>query len=119
METFLEEVRVMRAIQYALLMGVDKSPVDLAFLISRWSSYSHTFVAAWGEFCPSLEGVVKLTSLPMFGTYHVVDALDDEGEKLVEDLHDAMSRAKYTSNKGTYPSWLKYFKDGAGQNSVF
>lgn len=118
MGKFLEEVGVLRPIQYALLMDVDRSLADVAFLTFRWSSYSHTFVVAWGEFCPSLEEVVKLTNLPVFGTYHAVDVLDNEGEKLVEGLHDAMTRAKYISNKRTYLSWLKYFTEGAGQNSA-
>lgn len=33
-------------------------------------------------------------------------------------MHDAVARAKYITNKGTYLSWVKYFKEGAGQNSV-
>lgn len=59
MGKFLEEVGVLRPIQYALLIDVDMSPVDLAFLISRWSSYTHTFVTASGEFCPLFEVVVS------------------------------------------------------------
>lgn len=46
-------------------MDVDRNLVDLVFLISRWSSYFHTFVAAWGEFCSSLEDVFMLTGLPV------------------------------------------------------
>lgn len=46
---FLEDIGVLRPLQYAVQMDVDRSPVDLAFLISRWSSYSHTFVLRGGE----------------------------------------------------------------------
>lgn len=67
-----------------------------------------------GRVLPVVGGRGYHNRLANFGTYHEVDALDTEEEKLVEDLHDAMSRAKYTSNKGTYLPWLKYFKDGAG-----
>lgn len=116
MGKFLEDVGVLRPLQYAIQMDVDRSPVDLAFLISRWSSYSHTFIAAWGEFCPSLEDVFMLTGLSTFGDYHTVDALDDEGERLLALLHKTMSNAK-SSNKGTYLSWLTYFIKGAGLNS--
>lgn len=114
---FLEDVGVLRPLQYAVQMDVDRSPADLAFLISRWSSYSHTFVDAWGEFCPSLEDVFMFTGLLTFGDYHVVDALDNEGERLLALLHKTMNKAKYASNKGTYFSWLSYFIKGAGLNS--
>lgn len=42
---------------------INKSPLDLEFLISRWSVESHTFVAAWGEFGPTLEDVIVPTGL--------------------------------------------------------
>lgn len=59
-----------------------------------------------------------LTGLPLFGNFHVVDALDVEGENLVEELQDSMAKSKYISNKRTYLSWLKYFKDRVGKNST-
>lgn len=48
-------------------MDVDINLVDLSFLISRWSSYSQTFVAVWGEFCLSLEVVFMLTGFQHSG----------------------------------------------------
>lgn len=39
-------------------------------------------------------GAADLQGLP------VVDALDDEGERLLADLHETMAKAKYASNKG-------------------
>lgn len=119
MAKFLEDVGVLRPLQYALLMGVDRSPVDLSFLLSRWSSHSHTFVAARGEFSPSLEDVVVLTGLPMFGVHHAVDVLDGEGESMLGLLHNAMERAKYISNKLTYLSWMTFFVKGEGRNAEF
>lgn len=59
-----------------------------------------------------------LIVLPTFGNFHVVDALDAEGEKLVEELHASMTKSKYSSNKGIYLSLLKYFKDGVGITSA-
>lgn len=112
MGKFLEYVGVLRPLQYAVQMDVDRSPLDLAFLISRWSSYSHTFVTTWGEFCPSLEDVFMLMGLPTFGDYHTVDALDNKGERLLALLHETMNKAKYASSKGTYFSWLSYFIKG-------
>lgn len=64
-----------------------------------------------------LGGRIYVDRLPTFGDYHEVDTHDDEGERLLEGLHDTMTRAKYASNKGTYLSWLTYFTKGAGQNT--
>lgn len=75
MAKFLEDLGVLRPIQYAMFVEVERNPVDLAFLVSRWSLSSHTFLAAWGEFCPSLEDMVMFTGLPIFGNYHVMDTL--------------------------------------------
>ena len=36
-------------------------------LIQRWSSLTHTFFTAWGEFTPTLEHVLTLLELPVFG----------------------------------------------------
>lgn len=119
MAKFLEDVGVLRPLQYAPLMDVDRSPVDLSFLLSRWSSHSHTFVAAWGEFSPPLEDVVFLTGLSMFGVHHAVDVLNGEGERMLGLLHNAMERAKYISNKLTYLSWMTFFVKGEGRNAEF
>lgn len=56
-----------RALNLSKKLPINRSPMDLEFLISRWSTESHTFVTAWGEFCPTLEDVTVLTSLPVFG----------------------------------------------------
>lgn len=119
MGKILDDIGVLRPLRYALRMDVDRSPVDLSFLVSRWSSHSHTFVAAWGEFSPSLEDVVVLVGLPIFGVYHVVDCLNDEGERMLGFLHDVTARAKYTSNKLTYLSWMNFFLKGQGRNAEY
>lgn len=66
-----------------------------------------------------MEDVFILTGLPTFGDHHkgTADALGDEGERLLALLREAMTKAKYASNKGTYLSWLTYFTKGAGLNS--
>lgn len=69
MGKFLEDIGMLRPLQYAVQMDVDRNPVDMSFLISRWSSYSHTFEATWGEFCTSLEDVYMITGLPTFRDY--------------------------------------------------
>lgn len=40
---------------------------DIEFLISHWSIETHTFIAAWREFDLTLEDVMALSYLPIFG----------------------------------------------------
>lgn len=105
MPSFLEELGVLRPSHNAMQADMERNQLDLTFLVSRWSSHSHTFVAAWGEFCPFLEDVAMLTNLPLFGHTLVLDALEGEGEQLVEDLRASMTDSKYMTNKLTYLSW--------------
>lgn len=36
----------------SLHMSITRSHADLEYLISRWSTKTHTFVTSWGEFTP-------------------------------------------------------------------
>lgn len=55
---------------------------DLEFLMSRWSTKMQTFVTAWGEFALTLEDVVALTSLPVFGDTQIAHfKLSDKDSK--------------------------------------
>lgn len=65
---------------------MDRKPIYLAFLLSRWSVNTHTFVAAWGEFSSSLEDVTLLIGLPVFGNVQVLDFLNEEGKARVPVL---------------------------------
>lgn len=84
-------------------------------LCREWSTSSHTFIAALGEFCSSLEDVAMLTGLPIFCNFHVVEALDNEGQRLVEELQASMAKSEIIQ-QGTYLSLVKYFKDSVGKN---
>lgn len=76
MEKFLEDLVILRSINLVGFMDVERNPINLALLVSRWFISLHTFVAAWREFCLSLEDMVMLNGLTMFGNIHVVDILD-------------------------------------------
>lgn len=52
----------------------------------------------------------------VFGSVHAVDALDEEERRQVEELQTLLAKSKYISNKATYLSWIKDFKDGAEKN---
>lgn len=68
-------------------MTIDKKPANLEFLMSRWSAETHTFVAACGEFGPSMEDVAMLTSLSIFDEAHMACLYrDGENNKRIDAL---------------------------------
>lgn len=97
--------------------AVDRKPVDVAVLLTRWSVDTHTFVGASREFSLSLKDVTVMTGLPMFGNVQTVDLLDEDGTSLVKELQASLSRSKYATNKATYLSMVKYFFEGIGRKS--
>lgn len=109
-----------RSLNLSKNLYINRSPMDLDFLISWWSSESHTFVTAWGEFCPTLEDVVILTGLPLFGEAKTI--VMPESSEVVLDAEDKVRRilqneALFDSNtkgKSTYTTCVSYFTEGAG-----
>lgn len=81
-----------------------------------WSTKSYTFIAAWGEFCTTLEEVIVLTDLLLFGEVRTIELLDDseeisldgEGERKLESLKKVLSKSKLKTNS-TYSSSVRYF----------
>ncbi|KAJ1406583.1 hypothetical protein SESBI_24938 [Sesbania bispinosa] len=74
---------------------------DLPFveiMKKRWSHATHTFLAAWGEFSPSLEDVHVLLKLPLFGDYDVSAAPVDSHiiDKAKELKAATIDGAKYS-----------------------
>lgn len=78
----------------------------------RWSVETHSFIVAWGELSPTLEVIVALTCLPMFGETDAIKIIlnETDGKKL-EALNNAYSKS---SNKSTYASWLEILRDLKG-----
>lgn len=62
----LNDVGIMRAITQVRKMVVERKTEDLEFLMSQWSTETHTFIASWAEFGPTLKDVVMLMSLLIF-----------------------------------------------------
>lgn len=66
---------------------IERNLADLEFLMSRWNTKTHTFVASWGKFSTLLEDVAMLTSLPLFGKAHAIRVtLSKEDQKRVKFL---------------------------------
>lgn len=113
-----------RALNLSKNLFINRSPMDFEFLFSRWSTESHTFVTAWGEFCPTLEDVVVLTGLPLFGGANTIVMprssnliLDKDDKVRLILLNEALSNSK-AKRKSTYTTWVNYFTDGVGARRV-
>lgn len=109
-----------KALNLSKTLVVNRSPLDLEFLISRWSVESHTFVAAWEEFELTLEDVVVLTGLPVFGEVQAINVADDssagldvDGEIRLTLLSEALVASKH-KGKSTYSTWVSFFTSGPG-----
>lgn len=78
------------------------------------------FIAAWGEFCQTLEDVIVLTGLALVGEVRTIKlpnnseeiASDGEGERKLEAMNNALSESKIKS-KSSYSTWVRYFMYGA------
>lgn len=86
MKDMFNNLGVIKPIIQARSMATERIPVDLEFFISRWSNETHTFVASWGEFGPSLEDVARSTSLSMFDEAHGTSLYPDGEDKKRIDL---------------------------------
>lgn len=94
-------VGIGKALSLSKNLFINKNPMDLEFLISRWSIETHTFVTAWRDICPTIEDVVVLIDLPLFGevkiiampgSYGVVLSEGDEVKLIL--LNEALSNSK-------------------------
>lgn len=98
------DMGIMRAIIKARKMAVVRKPID--YLMLRYNTETHTFIAFWRVFSLTLEEVAILTSVPMFGEDRVASFKNSEREdkKRLDALTSFLSKLKYSTNKATYLS---------------
>lgn len=95
----LLELGIMRSITQARRTTVERNSKDLEFLLSRWSIETHSSVTSWGEFGPSLEDVMMLTSLSAFDNVQVAHfKLSDKENK---ERHNALTSFLQKTKYGT------------------
>ncbi|KAH7851959.1 hypothetical protein Vadar_018865 [Vaccinium darrowii] len=106
----LKTAQVYIAIASSLRTNVsrDKSWVDV--MISRWCSVTHTFLATWGEFTPTLEDVCHLMRLNAMGEVNPSLDLTAKQQEILEALQnskDLFTTIKSGYQEGVYvpPSW--------------
>lgn len=117
-----QDLGKLRAITQARKAAVERDPQDLEFLLSRWNTETHSLVAAWGEFGPTLEDVLVLTSLPIFGDTQVTHfkLTDRENRERHEALTTFLQKTKYgAAKKSTFLTWATYFVDRPGSKSAY
>ena len=99
----------------------------MATLISRWCPSTHTFIAAWGEFTPTLEDVAALFSLNIAGRVDLNSyALSSEEQHIVNELEIGSSACQLSAfflpngdmrvgepasngGKADYRAFMRYF----------
>ncbi|KAJ1396088.1 CHD3-type chromatin-remodeling factor PICKLE [Sesbania bispinosa] len=60
---------VLSANSFSPMVGQNRRSEHLTMLVQRWSCKTHTFLTSWEDFSPTLEDVVVLLKLPMFGDF--------------------------------------------------
>ncbi|QHN99193.1 uncharacterized protein DS421_13g395760 [Arachis hypogaea] len=85
---------VAEAIRTSAGLGVQRNGYDMSLLWQRWCSQTHTFLTSWGEFSPTLEDVVVLLQLPVFGSVDLtLFRPDSDMLKLARHLQTNLSDA--------------------------
>ncbi|KAI8572819.1 hypothetical protein RHMOL_Rhmol01G0229900 [Rhododendron molle] len=104
------------------------------FVVSRWSSDSHTLPVAWGEIGPTLEDVGYLLRLPMLGTVDPSSGrLAPAQQGVVNTLRKSVRREKGHSGgkkdhdevkkgasgvKNTFTEWARYWYKDLGASKA-
>ncbi|XP_059670027.1 uncharacterized protein LOC132315693 [Cornus florida] len=119
----LNKVNIYKPVQLFSSLTVQIDQANLGVLLSRWCSETHTFVASWGEFSPSLEDVCELFYLPVFG---IANGPSKEDQEIVEALRSAATEAAQWGSRfqgsvllyspstclskyPTHAQWLRHF----------
>lgn len=69
-------------------------------------------MAAYGEFTLTLEDVVRLTMLPMFGEANPVEVILEEEDRVKLNYLTSIMTAWRTTCKFSYATWLNFFDKG-------
>ncbi|XP_059670029.1 uncharacterized protein LOC132315695 [Cornus florida] len=123
----LKRANILRSLRLCPFLTVQLDQPSLAVLLSRWSCETHTFVASWGEFAPSLEDISVLLHLPVFGAADSdLSMVSEEDQEIVVALRSAAIEAaqcgsRYqgsvlldspppcSSKYPTYAQWYRHF----------
>lgn len=66
-------VKIKKAWNCSRILSIVRVYGDLELLVLRWSEESHTFVATWREFVRTLEEVLDIMALSLYGESNVLD----------------------------------------------
>ena len=129
-------VRIFKDPEYTKMLRVAKvyRPIDIStqldfpkvedmklwrYIISRWSTQTHTFIAAWGEFTPTLEDVYILLKLSEFGKTDITTLVaSQEEDDIISELMITLKKSKVKAKKSIFTSWIGYFNQDQAEDSV-
>ncbi|KAK9293241.1 hypothetical protein L1049_021232 [Liquidambar formosana] len=129
----LKMAGVLDAITVVGKLDVNVCKKALTLLLSRWSSSTHTFIAAWGEFTPTLEDVVTLLRLNVLATDNIMDIkiskLSKEERVINKFLKESITasgknKSRFSVRGGhsrgirsNFCAWIRYFYQEVGPSS--
>lgn len=89
---YLKDTSVMKALVISTSQFLARNYVDMELLISRWSVETHTFVAASGEFVPTLQDVGVISRMLLLRDHSAMGLVLNEEEERTERLLNVAMR---------------------------
>lgn len=138
----LNRAGVKRSINITTAMDVKRDKAALAVLLARRNTCTHTFIVSWGEFTPTLEDVMELLQLLVFGDSDLAQfTLNSEEQKAYDYLEKVITnsgkkstkfpkkKAPTQKNEGVeekggsrcpnYATWVRFFFEEFGPDGQF
>lgn len=112
----LNKVSIRKALDLAQGLAVNRKVPNEECLISRWTTGSHTSVAARGKFDSTLEDVCALNGLPFFKEAHAMDSFQGCRWEEVEVSGPSFDRVEIPSEQGYLSVVCSLFWEWCGQH---
>lgn len=110
----LNKVDIKKALTLAQTISINRSHGNLELLISQWYTKSYTFKMAWGNLDPLLRIVLHQQCCPCLETPTWCGVVRNEEDKEKLKLKNEYFSGSRSLGKGTYASWIHYFKTRKG-----
>lgn len=104
--SWMAKVDVKKALNHSRSLLIIRRHSDLEFLVCRSSVEIPTSIVAWGELVPTLEDVVVLTMLPIYGEKNAI------GVTLVKLEYQNFALTSSKSYGKAYASWIRFLDEG-------
>lgn len=112
---------IRKALNLSNRLAINRCPIDLDFLVSRWSTESHSFIFCVGRVLPNSWRRChsdRFSCIWWVKNYKISwgiwrSSLDKESERKLTALNKALTDSK-VKTKSTYSLYVKHFMQGGG-----